>query len=121
MAGRAAAAARTDFAARMLLKGHSSSRVVADLASKEGISSRSARRYVAKAYQAVVDDLEECGIDRKHLTAQTVHMLQEAAAKALDHDHPSAVVGACRELRELLGLGVDSTPHRLGRYGRSGL
>ena len=109
MAGKAATAQRVSFAARMLLQGHSASRVVSDLAVREGISLRSARRYVAKGYQQLVDDLEDSGIDRAQVTAQLVHLLQEAMARALNSNHISAMVGAARELRELLQIGRSPT------------
>jgi len=112
MAGHAVTAARVDYCARALLKGHSGCRVVADLAAREGISRRSARRYVAKGYEVIIDDMKEINIDRQHVTAQTIVMLQEGMAKALEHNHVSAMVGACREMRELLSLADKNAQRR---------
>ena len=82
---------------------------MAYLAETTGISQRQARRDVAVAYDRLQRDVEDCGIDRRKLTAQLVHGLQEALAKALATNHTSSVVGAARELRELLRLNGDAT------------
>lgn len=87
-----------------LLQGHSGSATVAYVTETCGISRRQSRRYVAAAYDLLQQEIEACGIDRKKLTAQLVHGLQEAMAKALATNHTSSVVGAARELRELLEL-----------------
>jgi hypothetical protein len=105
MAANCAATARVDAALRMLQQGHSASATVTHLAETHGISRRSGQRYVAKAFQVLRDDIEQSGINRKAESAQLVHTLHEAMAKALASGHASAVVGCCRELRELLGLG----------------
>lgn len=103
------AAHRAQLAFDHLLQGHSGSATVAFLSETTGISQRQARRDVAAAYDRLQRDIEDCGIDRRKLTAQLVHGLQSAMAKALASDHPSAVVGAARELRELLRLNVEAT------------
>lgn len=103
------AAHRAQLAFDHLLQGHSGSATVAYLAETTGISQRQARRDVAAAYERLQRDIEDCGIDRRKLTAQLVHGLQEALAKALATNHTSSVVGAARELRELLRLNGDST------------
>ena len=59
---------------------------------------------MAAAYDRLQQEIEDCGIDRKKLTAQLINGLQEAMAKALATNHTSSVVGAARELRELLQL-----------------
>lgn len=105
MARRAATAHRVDFAARLLLKGHSASRVVAELAEREGISLRSARRYVSQGYERIMADIEEAQVDRREIVAQSIHMLQEGAARALNTNHIAAMVGCLRELRELINPG----------------
>lgn len=87
-----------------LLKGHSGSATVAHVSETCGISRRQSRRYVRAAYDLLQEEIEACGIDRRKLTAQLVHGLQEALAKALATNHTSSVVGAARELRELLEL-----------------
>ena len=107
MAPRAATVVRVDYAVRELLKGRSGPALTAELAESQGISRRQARRVVALAYQTVQADIEETDISRPQLVAQLVHCLQTAMAQALASQHPSAVVGTARELRELLGLGAD--------------
>lgn len=104
MAGRAVMADRVDFAVRMLLQGHSCSRVVAELADSAGISRRQGRRIVNRAYIELKRDLDDAEVDRVHVISQTIHMLQEGAAKAYAHNHISAMVGCIRELRELLEI-----------------
>jgi ABC-type amino acid transport substrate-binding protein len=105
MAAHGAAAARVDAALQMLQQGRSASATVSHLAEMHGISRRQGQRIVAKAFQVLRDDIEQSGINRKAESAQLVHALHEAMAKALASGHASAVVGCSRELRELLGLG----------------
>jgi len=106
MAGHAATAARIEFAAKELLRGRSASAVVALLSETEGISRRQAQRIVGKAYGLIVQDVEAAGVDRRELIAQLIATLQEASASALERGHITGAVAACRELRELLGLGA---------------
>lgn len=108
MATPAVAAHRIDRAVRLLLDGRSASATVAVLADELGISRRTARRYVAKAYGQILADLEEINVDRQHLLAQLIHCLQEGLAKALAGGHVSAAVGCARELRELTGIGFQA-------------
>ena len=105
MAGRIATDARIDRAAKELLKGHGASSVVAFLSDTEGLSRRQSQRIVGRAYRLITQDLEEAAVDRRELTAQLISTLQEAAAAALERNHVTGAVSACRELRELLGLG----------------
>jgi hypothetical protein len=107
MAPRAATAVRVDYAVRELLKGRSGPALTAELAETHGISRRQARRVVALGYKQIQADIEETDISRPQLVAQLVHCLQTAMAQALASQHPSAVVGTARELRELLGLGAE--------------
>jgi hypothetical protein len=60
---------------------------------------------VARAYLRIQADVVEVGLDRKALTAQTVHCLQAGMAQALERGQINCVIGTARELRELLGLG----------------
>jgi nucleoid DNA-binding protein len=106
MAVAGAVAARVDHAVSMLMAGRSASAAVAEVAETYGISRRQSRRVVGKAFQVLRDDIEQSGISRKAESAQLVHTLHEAMAKALASGHASAVVGCSRELRELLGLGA---------------
>lgn len=108
MAGRVATSARVDLAAKELLRGRGAASVVAFLSETEGISRRQAQRIVGRAYGLIVDDTEKAGVDRRELTAQLIAALQEATASALDRGHITGAVAACRELRELLGLGPQS-------------
>lgn len=109
MAGRVATAARVDLAAKELLRGRGASAVVAFLSETEGISRRQAQRIVGRAYGLIVEDVEKAGVDRRELTAQLIATLQEASASALEKGHVTGAVAACRELRELLGLGPHPT------------
>ena len=101
---RRPAKVRVQLAFDHLLKGHGASATVAHLTQTTGISKRQATRDVAAAYDRLQQEIEDCGIDRKKLTAQLVHGLQEALAKSLASEHTSAAIGAARELRELLQL-----------------
>ncbi|MCP9776207.1 hypothetical protein [Cyanobium sp. WAJ14-Wanaka] len=106
MAVAVAGAVRIDHALQMLAAGRSAIAAVAEVAETYGISRRQSRRIVGKAYEVLRDDIEKAGVNRKAETAQLVHTLHEAMAKALASGHASAVVGCSRELRELLGLGI---------------
>ena len=121
MASRTVAAARLKFATEMLLQCRSGSAVVAALAESEGISKRQARRIVGSAYDEIKKDIEDSGLDRSQFVAQIAHGLMEAMGKALASGHGAVVVGAARQLDELLGLGVNAKqPMRRISYGRSG-
>ena len=111
----AAAADRLDAAVRLLLEGNSPHMVVADIAARYGCCKRTGRNVVAKAYQQIQKDVVDVGLDRKALTAQTVHCLQAGMAQALATNQIGSVIGTARELRELLGLG----PQRLAALTRS--
>jgi hypothetical protein len=105
LACRTAVSARIDLASKELLRGRGAAAVVAFLSETEGISRRQAQRIVGRAYGLIVDDVEKAGVDRRELTAQLIATLQEASASALEKGHVTGAVAACRELRELLGLG----------------
>lgn len=104
---RSAAVARTDEALQMLLVGRSASATVSLLSERHGVTRRQAQRYVAAAYETLRGDIEEIKLDRRQQAAKLVHMLEEGAAVALASKNIGALVGACRELRELCSL----TPH----------
>ena len=56
----------------------------------------------------VESDLEEAGVERRQLLAWCISQLQAAVGVAIKQQNPGAVVGACRELDALCGLGVNS-------------
>jgi hypothetical protein len=80
------------------------------MADQWGISRRQARRLVGRAHAVLVQDLEGSGVNRTQIVAQIEHGLMEALGKALASSQPAAVVGAARELRELLQLTNGSRP-----------
>ena len=106
MAVKPATAARLDWATRQLMACHGPSKVVADLATREGISRRQSRRIVGAAYQQLQLDLTEAGIDRQQMAAQIAHGLMEAMSLGLERNQPAAVAGCAAQLQNLLGLGV---------------
>ena len=107
MTSPAASAERLQWAVDRLMECRSTTRTVADLAQWAGISRRQAQRIVGKAHQRLVEDLEAAGVDRRQLRAQLVHGLMEGIAMALKQQHVGGLVGAARELRELLDLGLE--------------
>ena len=117
MASPVAAKERANWALQQLMAGRGSSAVVSEMADRWGISRRQAQRIVSKAHQTLVDDLDQT--ERVHMTAQLVHLLMASAAEAMKQKNSGAVVGISRELRALVGLGVDHAP-RLGTTGRFG-
>ena len=56
------------------------------------------------AYEIIRGDIEQAKVDRRQQAALLVHLLQEGAAIALATKNIGALVGACRELRELCNL-----------------
>lgn len=101
---RSAAAARNDEALQLLLAGRSASATVSLMSERHGVTRRQAQRYVAAAYETLRGDIEEIKVDRRQQAAKLVHLLEEGAAVALKSKNIGALVGACRELRELLQL-----------------
>jgi hypothetical protein len=106
-------AERIQWAVDRLLECRSTSATVAAMADHWGLSRRQARRLVGRAHQTLVADLEETGVNRTQIVVQIEHGLMEALGKALASSQPAAVVGAARELRELLQLtgGTQSQAH----------
>ncbi len=96
---------RLDAAVKLLLQGKSPHTVVTLVADQYGCSPRTARRVVAKAYSEITAAVDDVGLDRRSMVAQTVHCLQTAMAAALASNQLGVVVGVSRELRELLSLG----------------
>jgi len=94
----------TDEALQLLLAGRSAPATVSQLTQTQGIGRRQAQRYVAAAYEIIRGDIEQTKIDRRQQLAKLAHMLEEGAAVALATKNVGALVGACRELRELLQL-----------------
>lgn len=94
----------TDEALQLLLAGRSAPATVSQLTQTQGIGRRQAQRYVAAAYEIIRGDIEQTKIDRRQQLARLAHMLEEGAAVALATRNVGALVGACRELRELLQL-----------------
>jgi hypothetical protein len=105
MASPVAAKERINWALQQLMAGRGSSAVVSEMAEKWGISRRQAQRITSKAHQTLVQDLDH--VERTHLTAQLIHMLMASAEQAMKAKNSGAVVGISRELRALVGLGVD--------------
>jgi hypothetical protein len=109
MAARIIGKQRVQRAEALLMQRRSPSQVVAELAESEGISRRSARRYVAKALDAIKADTES--VDRPQLVALLVDALNRAIAMGLERHQPAVVIGAARELDSLLGLGASHNQH----------
>lgn len=107
----AVTAARTDQAARLLLEGRSASAVVGQIADDHQLSRRQAQRIVNGAYQLLVNDLDQVGLERPQLVAQLVTNLQAAMTQALATNQPGAAVACARELRELLRLSEPPNPN----------
>ena len=75
------------------------------------------RKFLLEEYiQSQAQTHKEAPVLGKHLVAQLVHILMEAAAQALKAKNSGAVVGISKELRVLVGLGADTSP-RNSRFG----
>jgi hypothetical protein len=97
---------RLDLATDMLAKGHSGTSVVTFMSQEEGLSRRQSQRIVSNAYQILVSDVTQIGLDRKELVSQLVVNLQAGIQKSLDLGHVSAMVACVRTLNDLCGLGA---------------
>lgn len=104
---KAAQAHRQQLALDLLLTGKSATATVAHLSAHCECSRRQSQRYVAAAYQLLKADIDACAIDRPVQVAKLIHLLETTAEYALAAKQFNAVVGAARELRELLGLAAD--------------
>ena len=93
---------RIDFALRELGLMRPRHQVVASLAEVEGISIRSARRYVERAEAALVASIGES--DRTALLAQLISTLQDTTRRAVATERFSDVIGCCRLIGQLTGL-----------------
>lgn len=119
MANRVESDQRLRWCFQQLLQCRPTCTVVAELAEREGISRRQARRYVADAYAEMIAEIEEVNLDRKHMLVQTVHALQRTIERGISTGQGAVVIGAVRTLDQLVGLGVNYHEHhrRMG-YGR---
>ena len=97
---------RLDLATDMLAKGHSGTSVVTFMSQEEGLSRRQSQRIVSNAYQILVSDVKQIGLDRKELVSQLVVNLQAGIQKSLELGHVSAMVACVRTLNDLCGLGA---------------
>lgn len=104
MTAKSKAAARTDEALQLLLAGRSASATVSLMSERHGVTRRQAQRYVAAAYDIIRGDIEEAKVERVKQVAKLLHLLEEGAAVALATKNVGALVGACREIRELCSL-----------------
>jgi hypothetical protein len=117
MAGPSVTQQRLQEALTLLSQGYGCTELVTALADSWGCSRRTARRYVYRAHNELVDDLEK--VEKHDLLAATINRLERIARKAEKAEQYSAAVGACRSL---LDLAARSDQHRpqMGRFGRSG-
>ena len=108
MAARSATTERINWAVERLTECRSTTAVVAEMATRWGISRRQAQRLTAKAHAVLVDDLEQVGLERREMVAQLVHALMESLSKALASNQPAAAVAAVRAIADICQL----TPQR---------
>ncbi|MFM1813246.1 MAG: hypothetical protein RLZZ336_2184 [Cyanobacteriota bacterium] len=87
---------RRQEALRLLGEGYGCSELVSKLAEQWGCSRRTARRYVAAAHAALVEDLTP--VQASDMLATIVGRLERLARKAEADGQYAAAVGACRSL-----------------------
>lgn len=102
MAQKGATQVRVTWAYQELLKSRPTHHVVADLAKREGLSKRQARRYVGQAHMELFHDLDT--LERPQMLAKCVLALEASIQRSLEAGHGAAVVGAVRTLAELCQL-----------------
>ena len=99
---------RIDFLQRMILEGHANAICLQYARQEWGLSRSQGYKLLSKAWMQIESDLEEAGVERRQLLAWCITQLQAAVGVAIRQKNPGAVVGACRELDALCGLGVSS-------------
>ena len=109
---------RTNDAVKLLLLGHSTQAVVAEVAEREGCSRRTARRITARAWKIVRDDVDKVGLENPEMASLLIHQLQTIAAQGLETNQLGSAVAATRELAALLGIGMHNRRPKGGYYGR---
>jgi hypothetical protein len=107
MAIRPQTEARLDWCLRQLIDGRATHRLVSDLADREGISRRQARRIVGHAYQQLQRDLDDAGIRSEQYLARMVASTENAIEAALKAGHAAAAIGGVNTLARLLGIGAE--------------
>lgn len=112
MASRAQTDARVAWCLKRLIDGRATHRLVADLADREGISRRQARRLVGAAYVELQKDLEDAGISGEQYLARMIASTEAAIEKALDAGHAAAAIGGINALARLLGVGAEQQQRR---------
>jgi polyhydroxyalkanoate synthesis regulator phasin len=90
-----------------LIDGRPTHRLVSDLADREGISRRQARRVVGDAYQELQKDLDDAGISGEQYLSRMIANTETAIESALKAGHAAAAVGGVNTLARLLGIGAE--------------
>lgn len=116
MATRAVNERRLNWCYQELLSNRPTHRIVAELAEREGISRRQARRIVGAAGKELVHDLDH--VERPELLARFVLTLETVIQKSLEHRQYAVTVGAVRTLHDVLEFGRGSTASRPSSTGR---
>ena len=99
---RAEAAARVAWVLRELSLLRPRHEVMAELTSQEGISERTARRYVQRAQQQLLEGIS--ATQRDELLSQMVSTLQSTCRRAAAGERYGEVVGCVKLLAQLTGL-----------------
>lgn len=97
---------RVDLLQRMILEGNANAICLQYARQAWGLSRSQGYKLLSKAWIQIESDLEEAGVERRQLLAWCISQLQTAVGVAIKQQNPGAVVGACRELDALCGLGV---------------
>lgn len=98
---------RIDLLQRMILEGNANAMCLQYARQAWGLSRSQGYKLLGKAWTQIESDLEEAGVERRQLLAWCISQLQTAVGLAIKQRNPGAVVGACRELDALCGLGVN--------------
>jgi hypothetical protein len=98
---------RTKWCLLRLIDGKPTHRLVSELAEREGISRRQARRVVGDAYQELQRDLDDAGLTGEQYLARMISSTETAIEAALKAGHAAAAVGGVNTLARLLGIGAE--------------
>jgi len=110
MASQAVTKARVDWAYRQLVDGKPTSRLVAELADREGLSKRRARQLVALAYGQLRADWTDEPVSNEAYLARMIAAAEAAIEQGLRDGHGHVVLGGINALSRLLGIGAEHRP-----------
>ena len=95
---------RVAHAAELVLQGQAYSLITSQVAEKDSISRRQARRIATDAYLLIKQDVEEGDFNKPEMTAKLLCSIETAMYRAMQEKQYSAVASNAKVLMKLVGL-----------------